>query len=100
MMDFEKDMRKYLADCKVEKDDIDEIMRMISAEIDDAEETAHDEGFDEGVNSVDIEPDLTWMDDLETALLLIDTDRTAAKVYLDRCTRTAGKYLREVAPCL
>ena len=38
--------------------------------------------------------------DLKTGLDLIDTDRTAAKVYLDRATRALGKHLIEVSPCL
>ena len=38
--------------------------------------------------------------DLKQGLELIDTDRTAAKVYLDRATRALGKHLIEVSPCL
>ncbi len=38
--------------------------------------------------------------DLKQGLDLIDTDRTAAKVYLDRATRALGKHLIEVSPCL
>jgi hypothetical protein len=58
------------------------------------------DAYDDGYSNNESPPDTSWLEDLETGLRLIDTDRAAAAVYLDRCTKHAERYLIEVAPCL
>lgn len=84
------------------RDQIIEIVADTVGEIEDEAKGKYDEGFEDGKADAeeDFEDYSPWLDDLETGLRLIDTDRTAAKVYLDRCTKQAGKHLIEVAPCL
>ena len=57
---------------------------------------AHDEGYSAGVEDTSD----GVMPALKQGLDIIDTDRTAAKIYLDRATRALGKHLIEVSPCL
>lgn len=70
-------------------------MEIVTAEIEALKTESYDEGYDDAEKL-----DASWLGDLEIGLRLIDTDREAAKVYLDRCTKQAGKHLIEVAPCL
>lgn len=84
----------------LEGSDQADVLRIIRAATEEARTTGYDEGYDDGKDEAE-EPDDAWLSDLETGLRLIDTDRTAAKVYLDRCTKQAGKHLIEVVPsCL
>lgn len=78
-----------------------EILEIVETEIKARQQNSYDEGYREAeLDHSNDEPDTSWLDDLETGLRLIDTDRTAAKVYLDRCTKQAGYHLIEVVPCL
>jgi len=75
---------------------VDAVLNMVDAEIEDERRDA----YDDGEASVDTRPSTRWLDDIETGLRLIDSDREAAKVYLERSVKYAGAYLKEVAPCL
>lgn len=79
---------------------VDAVLNMVDAEIEDERRDAYDDGHDDGEASVDTRPSTRWLDDIETGLRLIDSDREAAKVYLERSVKYAGAYLKEVAPCL
>jgi hypothetical protein len=89
----------------------DDLLRALYGIIGAATESAYDEGYDEGYNvgsdniAGKIEKGVKDVVDglfknLKQGLDLIDTDRSAAKVYLDRATRTLGRHLIEVSPCL
>lgn len=86
----------------LEPSDQADVLRIVEATIEAAKTEGYDEGYDDGKDESDdnYENYHPWLEDLETGLRLIDTDRESAKVYLDRCTKLAGKHLIEVAPCL
>ncbi len=86
---------------------IDELYHILDAATDDAHSDGYSEGHDDGISDVkgkieDGIADATdgMLADLKQGLDMIDTDRAAAKVYLDRATRSLGKHLIEVSPCL
>jgi hypothetical protein len=83
---------------KIDADDICEILAMCDEDIDEAKKAGYDEGYSEAESDIKDEgPDTSWFSDLETGLHLIDTDREAAKVYLERVTKFANRHLIEVA---
>jgi hypothetical protein len=66
-----------------------------------AVEEAVREAVEEAVERARGEVLSTVMGDLRTGLELIDKDRAAAKVYLERAIKDfGGNYLMEIAPCL
>ncbi len=60
---------------------LDDLLHIASDAHTDGYNDGFEDGFDEA-NGNEIDPDI--LDDLETAMQLIDTDRAAARVYLDR----------------